>query len=134
MIESAAEYVTLRHSQEPGEYNRTNRDRATDTVWLELINNLPQYKIAAAQNHTISTKILGLLANDDDAEVRHRVAMHPGLSPVLFEVLSRDIDELVRGQVARNSNTPIRTLKFLLQDKSEMVINEAKDNLSRCAE
>lgn len=72
MIISAEEFVRLRTSQNPEEYNQAAHDSASDEIWLEVIENYPDMRKWVAHNKTISNRIIEVLASDAGDHVRFR--------------------------------------------------------------
>lgn len=115
-IESAAEFIRLRSSPEPGEYLRAATDAASDDVWSEVIERFPEERVWVAQNKTVPISILELLAADGDPRVRYMVAMKRKLPAELLNRLAIDADDSVRMAVARHRNTTRETLSILASD------------------
>ena len=53
MIKSAGEFVKLRNSDVPEEYNRSATEEADELVWLEIIKKFPDMRSWVAHNKTI---------------------------------------------------------------------------------
>lgn len=53
MIESADEFVRLRTSADPAEYQRAARDDATERTWRDVIARFPEMRFWVAQNKTV---------------------------------------------------------------------------------
>ncbi|GAA4623217.1 hypothetical protein GCM10023113_07300 [Cellulomonas oligotrophica] len=75
MIESAAEFVGLRTSEDPGEYQRAAREEAPLEVWLAVIEDHPEMRQWVAHNKTVPAVVLERLAGDSDPTVRWTVAI-----------------------------------------------------------
>jgi hypothetical protein len=73
VIDSAEEFVRLRTSEDPAEYNRAARDSASISTWLDVIDRYPQMRQWVAHNNTIPLEILEQLRNDPDEHVRWMV-------------------------------------------------------------
>ena len=63
--------------------------------------------------------ILKALSKDENEYVRTNVAKNPNTSPEILEKLSQDDDNWVRESVALNPNTPPEILEELSQDKND---------------
>jgi hypothetical protein len=74
-IHSAEEFVRLRFSDNPAKYERAAGEDATIEIWREVINRYPEARRWVAYNKTIPIEILAVLAEDEDMQVRHMVAM-----------------------------------------------------------
>ncbi|MGO4249462.1 hypothetical protein AB4Y87_19790 [Paenarthrobacter sp. RAF54_2] len=74
MIQSAAEFVRLRSSEDPAEYHRAAHEEADVSVWLDVIDKYPDMRFWVAHNKTVPLEILELLASDPDVRVRSFVA------------------------------------------------------------
>lgn len=116
MIRSAEEFVQLRESDRPDEYNRAGTEEAPVEVWLDVIARYPSMRQWVAYNKTVPIEILALLAKDGDNQVRFMVAMKRKLTPEILEALARDEDESVRLRVARHRRTPRAVLEMLAND------------------
>lgn len=122
MISSAKEFIDLRQDNDP----RATHDSAHEAVWLEIINQYPNYNEWVVHNKNVPVSILRLLAKDPDARVRSVVAMKRKCDKGLFELLARDADDNVRHQVACNKKTPQYILDWLRNDSSGMVAEAAR--------
>jgi hypothetical protein len=107
MIESAQEFIRLRNSEIPAEYNRSAHEEASDQTWLDVIDNFPEYKIWVVHNKTVPLSILEKLVSDFDPNVRCEIARKRKVNQLIISILSVDKDEQVR--IALASNTKIRT-------------------------
>jgi hypothetical protein len=134
MITSAEEFVRLRLSENPDEYNQAARDTAPIEVWLEVIEKYPEMRKWVAHNKTIPDSVIEILANSPDSGVRFFVAAKRKTPPVILEKLARDSDESVRHQVALNAKTPAYILTILLDDDWEAVVESAKRSLTRLSQ
>ncbi|KAB0651263.1 MULTISPECIES: hypothetical protein [Burkholderia] len=128
MIRSAEEFVALRNSDIKDEYDRAATDEAPVAVWKDVIDRFPEYRRWVAHNKTVQLEILALLCQYE-ADVRRFVAVKRKLSDDLFELLSKDIDVVVRQGIASNKKTPISIIRRLAQDEDEDVSRIAKYNL-----
>jgi hypothetical protein len=75
---------------------------------LGTIDRDTLYRIAI---YTKSKKILSILRQDEDNNVRYCVADNPNCPIDILRVLSKDKDSWVRYWVVRNPNTPIKSIK-----------------------
>lgn len=73
VIESAEEFVRLRISDDPAEYNRAAHDEASESTWREVIERFPDMRFWVAQNKTVPLSVLEILRQDPDDKVRHMV-------------------------------------------------------------
>ena len=103
MIESVEQFISLRTSENPEEYNRAAHEEAPAPVWRELIETHPDMRFWVAQNKTVPIEILRSLAGDKDSRVRHMVASKRKLPEDLQILLARDPDESVRNALAHNA-------------------------------
>lgn len=126
-IESAEEFIRLRSSEDPSEYERASHDDAPIDVWYRLISEYPDMRFWVAHNRSVPNDVLAVLARDPSADVRSRVADVRRLSRDLFDLLSRDDNEGVRNRVAVNKKCPRDILEGLLDDPWEVV----RDTVSR---
>jgi hypothetical protein len=120
-IESAAEFVRLRYSDEPADYSRAAGEEAAPGVWDDVIRDYPDARVWVAQNKTVPVEILERLAVDADPQVRHMVAMKRKITPQILNVLASDSDEMVRIRVVMNKKSSRVILERLARDPSEHV-------------
>lgn len=73
MIDSADEFVRLRTSEEPAEYNRAATEEAAEQTWLDVIERFPEMRFWVVQNKTVPLSVLEILRHDSDERVRHMV-------------------------------------------------------------
>ncbi|MGW5380983.1 hypothetical protein [Nocardia sp. NPDC003963] len=66
MIESAEEFVRLRCSEDPAEYNRAAHEEASEQTWREVIARFPEMRVRVAHNKTVPLNILEELRGDDE--------------------------------------------------------------------
>jgi hypothetical protein len=102
MISSAEQFVRLRESLDPFEYNQAARDISTDEIWFDVISRFPDMTFWVAVNKTISENVIRFLAENNDERVRCAIAM--------------------------KRKTPIDILLNLMSDHSYMVRSEAMKN------
>jgi len=120
-IESAAEFVRLRFSDDPAEYRRAAGEAAAPGVWEAVIREYPDARVWVAQNKTVPVEILEILAVDADPQVRHMVAMKRKITPHILDILASDSEETVRMRVVMNKKSTKIILERLAQDSSEQV-------------
>ena len=130
MIVSAEEFVRLRLSDEHHEYARAANDNASESVWLEVIQEYPEMRKWVAHNKTIPISILQILANDVDSAVRSMVARKRKLPADIIERLAQDSDASVRFAIACNKSTPRYVLEMLLNDDWENIVERAGKRLT----
>ena len=73
VIDSAEEFVRLRTSDAPADYNRAARDEASENTWHDIIERFPDMRFWVAQNKTVPLSVLEVLRNDADERVQHMV-------------------------------------------------------------
>jgi hypothetical protein len=128
-ITSAKEFVRLRTSEDPREYERAAWAEMPLAVWWELIEQYPAMRFWAAHNKTVPAEILMTLADDPDWQVRHMAATKKKASPELLEQLAGDENESVRMVVAGHLNTPEHVLVRLLDDPWEKIRVRVQERL-----
>lgn len=121
MIDSAEEFVRLRTSDSREDYLRASKEGAPVEVWLKIISDYPEMKEWVVHNKTVSIEILHLLTKDHDPLVRAAIADKRKLTPQLFNILSHDLEELVRQRLAHNKNTPKIVMQRLVNDENAHV-------------
>lgn len=127
MIHSAEEFVALRNSSLKDEYDRASTDEAPVSVWKDVIDRFPEFRKWVAHNKTVPLEILELLYQAGP-DVRRFIATKRKLSDELFELLSKDLDAVVRQGIASNKKAPISIIRTLMQDEDEDVSRVAKYN------
>lgn len=128
-IESAAEFVRLRYSDEAADYGRAAGEEAAPGVWDDVIRDYPDARVWVAHNKTVPVEILERLAVDADPRVRHMVAAKRKSPPHILDALASDPDETVRMRVAMNKKSTKGILERLAQDPSEHVRSAATARL-----
>jgi hypothetical protein len=131
MITSAEEFVRLRSSQDPEEYRLAAWGEATDEIWLEVIENFPDYAEWVAHNKSISLNIVKVLATHPDWRVRSRIAEKRKTPPDILWELAKDANETVRSCVVNNAKTPQEIVEFLLDDSWETIKERAQQRLTK---
>ena len=134
MIKSAQEFVRLRSSEDPAEYQRAAHDGAPEQVWTEVIRDYPEMKVWVAHNKKVPLEILRVLSDDLDPNVRKAVAAKRKLDQDLFEKLSSDKDEAVRQRIAYNRKTPRSIIERLADDPCPLVQEPAQSRLAETSE
>jgi hypothetical protein len=129
MIESVDEFVRLRASENPDDYDRAANEEAPEAIWLEVVDRFPDMRSWVAHNKTVPLAVLKLLAKDEDPNVRFTVAGKRKLDDALFRDLARDDDETVRHRVAMNAKTPRDLVGLLCRDKARSVAEAARKRL-----
>ena len=129
MIRSAEEFVELRSSEDPEQYRRAANEAAPDDVWLDVTQRYPEMKFWVAQNKTVSIRILELLMDDPDDQVRWMIASKRKATPAMLSKLAIDSNESVRLAVATNRSTPRHLLEKMTNDPWERVVEAARERL-----
>ena len=129
MISTVEEFSRLLASQNPEDYQRLRSDIASDEVWSDILEKLPEATIWVVRNKTIPLGILRILAKHEDVKIRWEVATKRKLDEELFEILSKDNNETVRVRVAYNKRTPKNILERLAGDGSKLVAEIASSRL-----
>ncbi|HEX5154855.1 MAG TPA: hypothetical protein VFW07_25595 [Parafilimonas sp.] len=121
MIVSAEEFIKLRTSDIAEEQHRASHDSADNAVWLDIIQNHPEYKFWVVHNKTIPVEMLELLAKDEDADVRAAVARKRKINDRIFELLSTDNDESVRYALIYNAKLSKEKKRLIHTEGSELL-------------
>ena len=116
MITSAAEFVRLRTSDLKEEQDRASHDTADAAVWVDVIQNFPDYKVWVAHHKTVPIHVLEILAQDKEVEVRQVVARKRKINDSIFSLLFVDKDENVRHALICNTK--------LAKDKKTLIQTE----------
>jgi hypothetical protein len=120
-ISSAEEFVRLRSSEIREEYVSAAWAKASDQVWLEVIQKYPDYVRWVAHNKSISLEIVRVLALHPDDDVRSFIAAKRKSPTDVVWLLAQDKVDSVRARVAYNAKTPKEILEFLLNDPWEEI-------------
>jgi hypothetical protein len=126
MITSASEFLALRSSNRPDEYNRAAQDNAPDRVWNEIIDSYPEMREWVAHNKTVPITILGVLANDPSPRVREAVASKRKLTESLQLLLAQDNNPSVRERLVHNARVSLSVLRLLAQDPEFLIREKAQ--------
>ena len=130
MISSAEEFVRLRTSTDPRDYERAAKEEAEEAVWNEIIRTYPEMRFWVVVNKTVSASILGTLSRDSDPLVRAAVARTRRTPPDVLRSLAADVDDATRMAVVMNPKTPSDILELLSGDPWSEVAAVAKERLS----
>lgn len=125
MITSSEDFVQLRAANDP----RANNDEAPEDIWMDVVQNWPEYRFWVAHNKTVPLSVLRHLAHDADPKVRWKVATKRKCDQELFLLLAGDEDETVRARVALNPKTPVEVLRLMEADPSSLVRDALKKRL-----
>ena len=131
MITSAEEFVKLRKSEKLEEYCRAADESATEEVWLDVIQKYPDMRKWVAHNKTVKGRVLEILSDDLDKEVRRQVARRRAAGEEILSKLAFDPDEIVRLTVLRNPKVSKEIIMQLAIDKSDYIKEKAKEKLSK---
>jgi hypothetical protein len=101
--------------------------RVAEPVWLSLLDS-GYSKRSILFNKKLPLRVLEILANDGDPEIRAEVASKRAAAPLL-DLLARDESPLVRGRVACNAKSSMDAIKTLAHDSVATVANAARDRL-----
>ncbi|HCS49653.1 MAG TPA: hypothetical protein DIW61_15960 [Candidatus Aminicenantes bacterium] len=129
MITTAEEFVRLRESDKPDEYQRAAHEAAPVEVWHDVISRYPHMRAWVAHNKTVPIRVLEILANDSDPDVRAMVAMKRKLTPELQLLLAADPDKGVRGRLANNAKVTTEVLKKIADGASGPAAEDAARRL-----
>lgn len=124
MINSAEEFIRLRTSEVPEEYERAANDTAEISTWRELIENHAEFKEWVIHNKTVPIEILETLTSDNDSKIRSAVARKRKINDKIFQALSKDKDENVRYALICNTSLMLDKLKQIETDDSEWLIRQ----------
>lgn len=131
MINTAEEFVKLRESENPKEYNRAAREPAPIQIWLDVIHDYPNMRVWVAHNKTVPIEILEILSDDDDNRVRGMVAAKRKLPENIQVKMAADKDESVRLTIARQPKATRTVLELLVNDPWVQYAKSFRKGLSR---
>jgi len=129
-ITSVEEFIRLRESTDPAEYERSAWAAMPLPVWWSLLRDRPDMNVWAAHNRTAPPEILAVLIEDPDWRVRHRVAGRRDCPPALLDRLAGDPHDAVRQTVAGHPGTPRSALVRLLDDAWSAIAEKARTRLT----
>ncbi|WP_326709444.1 hypothetical protein OG758_08705 [Streptomyces sp. NBC_01474] len=129
-ITSVEEFIRLRESEDPEEYNRSAWATLPLHVWWDLVRNHPDMRFWAAHNRTVPSEILAELIKDPDWRVRDRVASKRRCPPELLEQLADDPHDAVRRLVAGHPHSPRSAVARLVDDRWPVIAQEARARLA----
>jgi hypothetical protein len=129
MIHSAEEFVRLRRSELPEEYNRAGSEEAPVEVWLAVLEQFPDLREWVALNKAVPISILERLARDSDPKVRATVASKRKLTEELQVLLAQDPDASVRERLACNAKCSTEIRRQLANDLELFVRSAAIERL-----
>ncbi|WP_223547258.1 hypothetical protein [Pseudomonas sp. A-B-19] len=129
MINSAKEFIDLLNSGIEMDRERAVTDKASDSVWEDVILNYPDYEIFILQNETISPSTIKTLSKSLNWKTRHGVAKKRKSGTEILTYLSNDEDPIVRQAIASNQKTPYAILKKLCFDNDDRVSRVANYNI-----
>ncbi|WP_449567207.1 hypothetical protein [Lelliottia nimipressuralis] len=128
MINSPEEFIKLRNSNIPAEYNRAKIEDASIDVWFDLIQTYPDMRVWVARNKTIPRDIIVCLSKDSDPIVRHAICSKYPVDTDIYLLFSQDPDEGIRSRLTFNKKLPLSILKEMSEnDPSEFVRSQALD-------
>lgn len=131
MIESAEEFVRLRSSKDPSEYRRAGDEEISEEVCRDVIERFPDARAWLAESEWVPTSTLRRLATDGNPRVRSAVCARRILDATVIEMLSWDVSDAIRTNIARRSDTPVESLLRLVKDDSSMVREAAIEELAK---
>lgn len=129
MIDSAAEFVRLRTSDDIEEQDRSSTDAAPDSVWREVIDRFPAYRKWVAHNKSVPAEFLRELSRDPRRRVRATVARRRATPPDVLIHLATDPDYSVRSSVLGNGAAPLAALRILRGDQHTYLAEWAASRL-----
>jgi len=118
MIKNSKEFIKLRESDNLEEQYRAGNDNADIKVWLDIIENYPNFKHWVIQNKTIQIEILEILCADKDSNIRAEVARKRKINDKIFNILSHDYDEKVRYALMCNT-------KLTIDEKQKIKVDDS---------
>ncbi|MFL9658466.1 hypothetical protein ACJ7VE_32665 [Streptomyces sp. PB17] len=129
-ITSVEDFIRLRESEDPAEYNRSAWAAMPLSVWWDLVRNRPDMRVWAAHNRTAPSEILAELIKDPDWRVRDRVASKRNCPPELLERLVDDPHDAVRRLVANHPHSLWPAVAGLVDDPWPVTAQEARARLA----
>jgi len=129
MINSAEEFISLINSSIEIDKSRAITDKASESVWEDIILKHPDYEMFILQNETISPLTISYLSKSKNWKTRHGIARKRKSGTEVLTYLSNDEDPIVRQAVAANQKTPYAILKKLCLDTDDRVNSVANYNI-----
>ncbi|MDX6019778.1 hypothetical protein SIL08_05705 [Scandinavium sp. V105_16] len=127
-INSVEEFLELINSDDPANRMRSGTESASLSVWLNIIEKYPEFKVWVARNRTVPKEVIGILCVDPDPIVRHAISIKYPLDIEVYSKLAEDKDESIRSSLAYNRGFPIFLLKKMAEnDPSDFVKKNASE-------
>lgn len=126
MIDSVAEFIRLRCSENPEEYQRSAHELIASDVIEKLIEEHPDMIKWVIHNKLVSVEVLDRLSRHEDPEVREEVAGKRKCSLAIFSRLAVDENYLVRAKLVYNAKLPPEVLVKMLDDPEPFVLEKVK--------
>lgn len=131
MITSVEEFIKLRTGDKKEDQDRASLDSANNAVWLDIVQNHPEYRVWVVHNKTIPVDILELLAEDENAAVRAAVARKRKINDKIFNLLSVDKDENVRYALICNTKLQKEKKRLIQTDGSQWLKSTLDEQLAK---
>ncbi|MGW6060962.1 HEAT repeat domain-containing protein [Streptomyces sp. NPDC055189] len=129
-ITSVEEFIRLRESEDPAEYDRAAWATMPVPVWWDLVRNHPGMRFWAAHNRTVPSEILTELVKDPDWRVRDRVVSKRRCPPEVLDQLVDDPHDGVRRLVAGHPRSSRSAVERLVDDPWPVIAQEARARLA----
>ena len=130
MIKDADEFYRLRNSELPEEYNRASNESAELETWLNVIEKYSDLKVWVIHNKTIQIEILEKLVKDADPNVRSAVARKRKINDKIIKLLSNDTNENVKYSLICNTKMGLEHLNNISTDGSDWFKNELQKKIN----
>jgi hypothetical protein len=129
MIESVEEFLHCAQSKKMEDYHRVTMDTATEEVWIQIIEQCPEYHYWIASNKYLPESMMWKLSESKDVEIRWRIAQRYDIPEALMVKFSKDKSTRVKFYVGDNMACPIYILERLSKDKRPLVRDGVAQNM-----
>ena len=104
-------------------YNLAQNAQLPHGMFIQLaeLSELSMHEYLAA-NSRAPLALLDMLIQDKDMDVWNNIARNPQASPDLLNYLAKNGTDLVCAAVAANKKTPVKTLRWLMQNRNKPML------------
>lgn len=126
MIESVDDYVELVRAGREGLVERYRWVEAEESVWMQILDALPDEWSEVSLNKTLPDSVLRRLVREGDERVRKIVAMKHKCLQDLLILLSEDPCSSVQFSVLNNKNVSRSTLLRMCDSDDDWIRERAR--------
>ena len=130
MITSFEDYIDLLDNDDNAVFRRAVEEAVSEDVLFRTITERPELKKWIIHNKLVPDSVIILLAEDQDDNVRSRVARKRKLPFQYLVRLAQDQSEVVRSVVVHHPKITKQLLDILSHDKEPEIAEIARQRLS----